>query len=370
MDDLSVISFRLQLVSAPMITSKTTLSATPMLSRFLLPVLIACFPFATRNAIAQVDRVFPFTGNPVVGKITEIRPQGVVIEVSGTPQTIAIDKIRRVMFEDEPNFLTRGRDFVLDGDFEQAMEMLGKVDFAEIKRDAIKADAMYYLARSESALALIGRGNIAEATRKMNAFATANRQSLHFYPAAKVLGDLAVASGNHEQALRYYAALAQAPAAEMKIEAEYLSGNALLRQGKLPEAEASFAKVGGATVDSAEGVRLKSLAKAGQAVVLAKQGNAQQALSLVSSLIGELAPVDSQLGARIYNAQGACLEALNDREGAVLAYLHTHLMFSGQADAHAEALLRLVELWPQVGHPERAAQARQELQQRYPGWLK
>jgi hypothetical protein len=64
------------------------------------------------------------------------------------------------------------------------------------------------------------------------------------------------------------------------------------------------------------------------------------------------------------------LEALNDREGAVLAYLHTHLMFSGQADAHAEALLRLVELWPQVGHPERAAQARQELQQRYPGWLK
>jgi predicted negative regulator of RcsB-dependent stress response len=123
-------------------------------------------------------------------------------------------------------------------------------------------------------------------------------------------------------------------------------------------------------VDSAEGVRLKSLAKAGQAVVLAKQGNAQQALSLVSSLIGELAPVDSQLGARIYNAQGACLEALNDREGAVLAYLHTHLMFSGQADAHAEALLRLVELWPQVGHPERAAQARQELQQRYPGWLK
>jgi hypothetical protein len=43
-------------------------------------------------------------------------------------------------------------------------------------------------------------------------------------------------------------------------------------------------------------------------------------------------------------------------------------MFSLQPDAHAEALKRLVELWPQVGKPERAAEARQELQQRYPGF--
>ena len=51
-----------------------------------------------------------------------------------------------------------------------------------------------------------------------------------------------------------------------------------------------------------------------------------------------------------------------------MAYLHTHLMFSLQPDAHAEALKRLVELWPQVGKPERAAEARSELQQRYPGF--
>jgi hypothetical protein len=43
-------------------------------------------------------------------------------------------------------------------------------------------------------------------------------------------------------------------------------------------------------------------------------------------------------------------------------------MFSAQPDAHAEALKKLVELWPLVGKPERAAEARQELQQRYPGF--
>lgn len=322
------------------------------------------------SAYGQVDRVYPNTGSPVSGKIQEILPQGVVIESGGKQQNISVDKIRRIIFQDEPSSLTRGRDFVLDGQFEQAIEALGTVDFAAIKRDVIKADAMFYLARSEAAMALMGRGNVAEAARKMNAFVTANRQSLHFFPAAKILGDLAVASGNYDQAIRYYAALAQAPTAEMKIESEYLVGDAHLRQGKLPEAEASLAKVIGASVQSPQGLRLQALAKAGQAVVWAEQEQGEKALEQVNSLVATLDPVDSALAARIYNAQGACYEALGDQEGAVLAYLHTHLMFSSQADAHAESLTRLIELWPQVGNADRAVQARQELQQRYPGRLK
>ena len=88
---------------------------------------------------------------------------------------------------------------------------------------------------------------------------------------------------------------------------------------------------------------------------------------MVDGLIAELNPGDIEMSARIYNAQGASYEAAGDAEGAVLAYLHTHLMFSAVPDAHAEALKRLVELWPKIGKPERAAEARQELQQRYPG---
>ncbi len=89
---------------------------------------------------------------------------------------------------------------------------------------------------------------------------------------------------------------------------------------------------------------------------------------LVKGLIAELNPTDVEMSARIYNAQGASYEASGDTEGAILSYLHTHLMFSTQPDAHAEALKKLIELWPKVGKPERAAAARQELQQRYPGY--
>ena len=91
---------------------------------------------------------------------------------------------------------------------------------------------------------------------------------------------------------------------------------------------------------------------------------------MVDTLIAELNPTDVEMSARIYNAQGASYEASGDNEGAILAYLHTHLMFSTQPDAHAEALSKLVALWPKVGKPERAAEARQELNQRYPGFGK
>ena len=100
-----------------------------------------------------------------------------------------------------------------------------------------------------------------------------------------------------------------------------------------------------------------------------KAGDADKGLKQVGELVSQLNPTDVEMNARIYNAQGHCFEAAGDIEGAILAYLHTHLMFSGASDAHAEALTQLVELWPKVGRTERAAEARQELQQRYPGFV-
>ncbi len=337
-------------------------------SRALLP--LAAVVLLAGPVFAQVDRVYPITGNPIVGKITEMRREGVVVEAGSSKQTVTVDKIRRILFDGDPPALIKGREFALEGEYEQAAEELRRMDFTAIKRDHVKADAMYYLARSEAELALVGRGDKAEAERKMSAFASANQQNFHFFRAAKTLGDLAVARGNFDQAVRYYGALLNAPPADLKIEGEYLVGVAKLRQGKAAEAESSFAKVVGAQVQSPAAARLQTLAKAGQAMALASQANGDEALQLVNTLIAQLDPADSEMAARIYNAQGASYEAKGDNEGALLAYLHTHLMFSGQADAHAEALTRLVELWPKVGNPERANEARQELQQRYPGWGK
>lgn len=350
-----------------------TLNGCPfsrVIARILALVLLVLAVTSSSSAWAQVDRIVPIKGPTVIGKITEIKRDSVTLESSSGKQTFTIDRIGTLIFDAEPPQLTSGRRAAVEGNYEQAAQDLSGIDFSKAMRDFVKADALFYVARTEAALALAGRGDITEATRKMRGFAGANQQSIHFYSAAKIMGDLAVAEGKYDDAVKFYTFLANAPVPELKIEAEYLGGVAKLKQGNAAEADASFTKVIGANVQSELGAQLQTLAKTGKAVALAKQNKGSEAVALVDSLITELNPDNSAIAAQVYNAQGASLEAIGDNEGAVLAYLHTHLMFSGQSGPHAEALSRLIELWPKVGNPERANEARQELQQRYPGWKK
>ena len=334
--------------------------------------LIVTIPlmFQATVAHAQTDRVYPISGNMVSGKITDFKRDGVTIESGANKQTFAVDQIQKIMFEGDPASLTKGREFALDGQWDQALDELRGIELEKITREFVKGDATFYLAQSEAHLALVGRGNTAEAAKKMIAFATANPQSIHFYSAAKLLGNLAVSMGSFDKAAQYYGALREAPSADLKMEMLYLIGIAKLRQGKAEEAQTDFEKVIGASVQTTTAIRLRTLAKAGLAIALSQQGKASEGLKLVDTLISELNPADSEMASRIYNAQGASFEVAGDHQGAVMAYLHTHLMFSGQADAHAEALSHLVQLWPKLGKPDRAAEAREELQQRYPGWGK
>lgn len=326
--------------------------------------------FVTNIANAQMDRVYPLKGSPISGNVSEIKKDGVIVESGQKKQAVAVDQIEKIMFGEDPKDLTKGRESALDGQWDQALDELKRVDLNAIKRDIVKVDAAFFIAKCEAKVALAGRGSTAESAKKMLAFVTANPESIHFYGAARLLGDLAVAMGNFDKAVQFYGALSKAPSADLKIEAAYLTGLAKLRQGKSAEAEADFDKVIGAAVQSTSVLRIQTLSKAGRAVALSQQGKGDEGIKIVDLLITELNQADSEMAARIYNAQGSCFEATGDTLGAAMAYLHTHLMFSGQADAHAEALSKLVQLWPKLGKPERANEAREELQKRYPGWGK
>ncbi|MGI9470552.1 MAG: tetratricopeptide repeat protein [Rubripirellula sp.] len=331
--------------------------------------IVACLWFVIAPlAQAQLDRVYDMDGDNVSGAVKQTSKDGVQLDKAGNVQNFMAGEILKIMFEGDPATLTKAREFALDGQYESALSELKNVNFDAITRDVIKQDVAFYIAMCEANLALAGKGKLDEAVRKTLAFAGNNRNSWHFYDAAKLLGDMALASNNSEKALSYYKTLAQAPSADMKIESRYLQGLVHLKMGQSDAAAAEFDKVLGLKAQTSQTARLQSLCKAGKAVAEAQKGNGAEGLQVVKGLIAEMNPADVELAARIYNAQGASYEANDDPEGAIMAYLHTHLMFSAQPDAHAEALKKLVELWPQVGKPERAAEARQELQKRYPGF--
>lgn len=334
-------------------------------------ILIAsfCWLLGTNSALAQLDRLYrKGSDTPVSGTVTEATKNGVKLKTGANVKDYLGGDIRKILFQGDPAELTKGREFALDGQYQQALQDLKAIDVSKLPREVMKADVQFYILWCESKLALEGRGDKNAAVAAALAFVTKDhKDSWHFFDVAKLLGDLALALNNHAKALTYYGSLGRAPSAETKIESVYLTGLVHLAQNDSDAAQSDFDKVIGVAVNNVTTARLQTLAKAGKAVSLARAGKGDEGLKLVDSLIAELNPTDVEMAARIYNAQGASYEANEDREGAILAYLHTHLMFSSQPDAHAESLLRLVELWPQVGKPERAAEARQELQQRYPG---
>ncbi|XZE54919.1 tetratricopeptide repeat protein [Planctomycetaceae bacterium SH139] len=333
-------------------------SAFPAIAMLLLPTA----------AFAQLDRVYPEVGKAVTGQVTTVQPDGIQVKVGSAVQNFRIDQLQKVTFEGDPGALTRGRELALEGQYQSALEQLKTIDLSAIRREFVAADAMYYRAASQARLALAGQGDKAAAINELRNFVAKFPRSLHFYDTAELLGDLAIATGDYEGAAKFYGALGRSVAPLVKQRAAYLVAMSKLRQGVAAEAIGPFEQVLAASLDSAAGARLQVLAAAGRAVALAQTGKGEESLAAVNKLIEELNPDDAELAARIYNARGAANEALGDKQAALLDYLHTQLLFSSVVDAHAEALSRLVTLWPAVGKPEEAARARQELQSRYPGW--
>ncbi|MEM9587911.1 MAG: hypothetical protein AAGA03_11585 [Planctomycetota bacterium] len=322
----------------------------------------------TGHAVAQVDRVYLKAGNQVSGKLT-VSKKGVSVDNGNKKQNIPAGEIEKIVYQGAPAGLTKGREFVLDGQYDQALEELKTVDIKATQRKVIAADTAFYLSYCKCQLALAGRADKKAAAKEALAFLSTYRDSWHFFTAAATLGKLTLADGDPGKAITYFkGAMGAAVTKEQQMEGVYLGALAKVAQGDFPGAAVDFDKVIGLDVQSVESARIRTLAKAAKSVALAKSGDADGASQLVDQLVEDLDPTDIELAARIYNAQGAMYEAKSDSEGAVHSYLHTHLMFSAQADAHAQALSRLAVLWPKVSQPARAAEAKQSLRKLYPGY--
>lgn len=321
-------------------------------------------------SLGQTDRVYPPSGPLTSGTVINTNPNGVTVQVGGAERNFANALIKKIVFNDEPSPLTNARELIDDGQFEAALAQLTSIKIDGIERDVVKSDALFYLAYCQSKLALAGQGDKNVAIKNMYSFVTGKfgPSSFHFYQAARTLGDLALAVGSYTNAVKYYGALAGAQDPNLKFEAKYLTGWSYLKQKQYKEASDAFNAIGNAPKSTPEQARIKLFAAAGLAVIAAAEGKPDEGLATLNKLIDNNEPSDAELFGRLYNAQGACYAAKSDTLGAVLSYLKTHLLSPSNADAHAQALTELVQLWPQLGQPERGVEANSILQRRYPGY--
>ena len=304
------------------------------------------------------------------GNVTEMTASEVTLDMAGVSRKVAVNEITKIAFGDEPTELTAARNAVGQKNYNNAKDLLDKIDAAKVEREFVKQDIAYYKAYCLAKQAMTEGGNKTDAASTMFKFYKDNKNSYHFYEAAEILGDLAVATGKFDAAATFYGdtGLGGAPWPEYKMRASLAAGYALILAGKFEDAQKSFEAVAGSSESGPEANALKQHANVGKALCVGETGKPDEAITILSEIVAKGDPqLDSKLFARAYNALGNCYLKQGKPKEALMSFLKTDLLFFSDSDAHAEALSKLAKLWDDTGHADRATDARNKLRDRYSG---
>ena len=338
-----------------------------MKARVLFVIGFACL-LNVNCAVAEEDQVYVKRGASVRGKIGEVSPAQVTVDVGGQKQSVSTNEIRVINFGDEPAALRQGRARAVAGKYAEALTELEKVDVKSISRPVMKLDLQFYLALCQGREALSSGAGKTQATDAMLAFVRSAASSNHFFQAAELLGDLAVSQGDYENAVKYYGGISsKAPWPEDRMRAKLSEADARVKQGRFADAQKRYEDILKQKADAPEEKRVKLLAAVGRGRCLADTASVDEGIKVIEQLIDENDSADTELFGRAYNALGDCLQLSNKPKDALMAYLHVDILFYGDSETHAESLYHLGKLWQVAKNQDRAAAAVNLLKQRYAG---
>ena len=212
-----------------------------------------------------------------------------------------------------------------------------------------------------------GSVSTADARSKIGQYLQKYPNSFRVYPLTELHGELLVAANELAQAEAAFEQLSSASITDYQIKNLFNLGQTQLLLEKFTAARATFETLQNHKLNDINAQNYKTLARcqAAKAYVLSPEGQIEPAQAVIEKIIKNENPDNSQLFAHCYNALGICHLKNNDDKGAALAFLHTDLLFSTEADAHAEALYHLNKLWSKMEQNDRANRARQILNANY-----
>ncbi|MDE0736422.1 MAG: tetratricopeptide repeat protein [Pirellulaceae bacterium] len=333
----------------------------------LLLVTMLSLVGMSRDLSAQVaDQLYLGKGAPVRGIITKMTAAEITVTINTVDRKFAVNEIQRVSLAESPTGLQMALSAIRSRRIEEAKTELDKIDGGAIKNKYVKQEVLFSQAYCAARLALLGQFDIGKAGGLLKAFVDGHKDSYHYYEAQQLFGDLAVTNGSYAIAAEAYATIRQAPWPEYQLRGSVLQANALIGSGQFPQALTSYEAVLKVQPSTPEGRQQHTLAKVGKAHCLAETGKATEGVAMIREVLKNNDPKEQpQLFGRAYNVLGACYRKDNKPQDALLAYLHTDLLFYSEPQVHAESLYYLSQLWATVKKTDRANRARGLLRQRY-----
>ncbi|MFO0890651.1 MAG: tetratricopeptide repeat protein [Isosphaeraceae bacterium] len=215
-------------------------------------------------------------------------------------------------------------------------------------------------------LALVEPERMKDAKDRLRRFVQAYPNSRHIVSAREDLARIQLNSGDFSGAEGTIADLARIPRAAER--AAVLHAKVLGKQSRFDEAVSELDRLIRSLPEKSKALRDARLVKA-EALVGAKKFTDAEAL--VRQVIAESPAEDAALQSVAYNTLGDCLRAANHPKEALLAYLHTDLLYSKDKVEHPRALAQIERLFRLLKQDGRADEYAQRLKQDYPRsqWL-
>ena len=330
-------------------------------------MLIGSAAWAQTDEIQLKPAAGQASGRIIRGSITAESPKEIKIQVGGKSETIALDDLADIDYAGTPPAFLEAEQREKAGDVNAALE--------SYKRAAAAAGLKPFVAqlvkfKYATALADAGTADAQKLNDSISAlqdFVKAYPNGRHTARALEQLLNLVRTGSDPSKMDSVLADMAKIPGNQGR--ASVLKAELLAERG---QADQALQLLETARSQIPKNSELERISKSVRVNVLVAKKDFVEAEKQARSLIDSAAPNDFTALAPAYNALGDCLRAAGKPKDAMIAYLHTEILYDRVANEHARALAAITQLWRVLEKPDRAEQTLNKLASSYPRspWLK
>ena len=327
----------------------------------VLGAAAATTTFADDVVLVQGTTFKQGSGGKVRGTIQSETPSEIVLKLGANLINVPIDQVDSVRYDGQTPTIILAESSEGGGQLEKAAELYKKAASESEGKPFIEQAAKFKQASVTTDLALADPTKAGEAVALLDTFVKANPNTRHTPAALEKLARLQLQKGDYAQVEKTIALMEKFPRGADR--AGVLRAKVSAKKGDYAESITELDKLIKASPDGSPRQREAKLAKAESLAGLKKFGEAEADLrAAIKSLPAE----DVAAQSAAYNGLGDCLRAAGRPKDALLAYLHTDILYSKDKEQHPRALAQIALLWRELKRDDRADEIQQRLKVEYP----
>ncbi|MCA1685863.1 MAG: tetratricopeptide repeat protein [Planctomycetia bacterium] len=302
----------------------------------------------------------------VRGTIQSESATDVVVKLGATTTKIPTDQIVSITYAGQPPSMALAETSESQGQTLKAIDLYKRAAADASGKPLIEQAAQFKAADLSADLALADPSRVNDAISLLTGFARTYPTSRHLASVNESLARLQLQKGDFAGVEATLGSLSKLPGGADR--AAVFRARVLARKG---EHAAAVTELDRLIKAAPEGSARQRDARLARAESLAGQKKYQEAEAEVRAVIKALPAEDAPGMAAAYNTLGDCLRHAGRPKDALLAYLHTDVLYARDKEQHPRALAQIIPLWRELKRDDRADETLARLKQDYPQspWL-